>query len=338
MGEAAPSVFFIITWFLIFSVGTIKKDLSISGIKKIIFSTQTAAGFFSTAVILAFLTWNVFGESKVRNIPMAETGIVGSALKRIGATDISKSEEYSYANYIKRQGERLLRAAIPHGFYENHAKKDPGIPGALYILTLLTFAFWQRKKIIRFWNTLEHKEVLLTFALSSIVYMTFMKNLTIFHDFTFSYSIGLYSLLYFLLVGSCDKDSHKKIMFSAAIAIFLLSLITHNIHHNQIGKKVNAETNAVQKLKSYLPKKDAGLYFDGGDFFFFDGAPHAPLFYFQEHITAKEPFHLQFTITRSKEFQEFSIADKALPFYLIPTKKFMEQKNEQRKSLSNKNY
>ncbi len=328
MGEAAPSVFFIITWFLVFSVETLQKDRSISGMKKIIFSTQSAAGFFSTAIVLAFLAWNVFGESRVRDIPLSETGIVGSALKRLGATDISKAEEYSYTNYVKRQGERLFRAATPHLFYQTHERKDPGASGAMYIIFLLSFVIWQRKQITTFWKNQEDKDILIVFALSGIVYMTAMKNLTIFHDFTYTYSIGMYSVFYYLLAGTAKKPSESKIFLFFAITIFVGSLITHNIHHNRIGREVNTETRSVQKLKQHLPEKDAILYFDGGDYNFFPGAPHAPLFYFQEHITAKEPIDSQFVITRSPKFKEFSIADKTLPFYLIPTKEFMDITNE----------
>lgn len=328
MGEAAPSTFILGTWVLVRMFSSFfRGGISISTFRRVTFSVPVAATVLSVVLVFSFLFYNVWAESKVRNISIMESGIVDSASRRLASQGGYKGQEkFSWSYYGKRTGERFVRSFIPFAFYSKPEKALPSSAATVYLIILISYIIFRRKNLREAVKT-EFPEAVATALLGGFVYLIVMKNLASPHGFIATYMVGFYLLFFSVVSRQSATDREDKIKFGVAILVFAASLMWHNLYHSRVADEVNIETKAAQAANKVLPDNTI-LFFEGGDEKFFEGAPNAPVFYFQNHLVAITIDYADYVITRSERYKGISRISPDYPWSLVPVNEYKSLKPE----------
>ena len=177
-------------------------------------------------VTLAALVWagtllgyNVAQEARIREVPVKQTSIVDSALRRLPGVGYAVDNSSRYDNEANQgmgawggfalvQTQRLARWALParaggempwrYQYVNDPVEVNPwrlGVGVALFGLAGL--AIWRAGRPLRV--------PMAVLALSGVAWMFFMINLTTEHDYVTMYGVGLTLMAYVGLLGALER-------------------------------------------------------------------------------------------------------------------------------------
>lgn len=240
----------------------------------------------------SYLAYNVVAEASIRDVKLTETSIVGSALRRIGASESFAQKERStpltWSAHARTQAERLVVGAIPYPFWVPDEYKR-GIEylvrraGPLAIgLALAVGAGLIGGFVLR--QSSAGRRLWLLVVLSGFAWLVPMKNLAIPHQYTTVYHLGLFLTLFVALISLLSPRYRLYVLVASAV-IFVSSTLSVNAIHDATGSRVNPVTADFQEIRTHLaPKANVFLFAPDarrldGSVAIVEGAPYAAAFY-----------------------------------------------------------
>ena len=263
---------------------------------KVLARSQPPWVFFLGLVLSAtYLSYNVYMESVVRDVPITETSIVNSAQRRLGSNTAFAAERavpLTWRLHAQVQAERLVVGAIPYPFgvpveYKRSVEylvKRAGLPVVLLLLAvgaalIVRYIFKQPTHSRRLW---------ILISLSGFAWVIPMKNLTLPHHYTTLYHLGLF-LAFFTALVSLFPYRARPFLLASTLAVFLLSNSSVNSIHNLAAEDANTITADFQRIRNFLePGQNIHIHAPGerhldGSVAIVPGAPYAAAFYLQRH-------------------------------------------------------
>ncbi len=243
LGHAFPAFSVLGLWFVMEAAGImVRRGLSLRE-RLLAISTHEATRLLALGLLWGtlLLGYNISVEALRRNIPLQETSIVDSVLRRQpltqdgGLAENTLNYVSSWAEFVSVSANRLLRwFAAPWS-----ASRDFN-PGALtwplLALALATILYYSLRQAP------ARRMLLLLTALSGPAWIIFMANLTLQHDYTMMYGLGFALVFWLAALGWLRR-------FPRALPILLLPAAGLFALSSQQVYSANAAT--VQDAASY---------------------------------------------------------------------------------------
>ena len=225
----------------------------------------------------AMLGYNVLMEARIRDVPVAQTSIVDSALRRLPGVGYAVDDSSRYNNEANQglgawggftlvQTERLARWALParlggempwrYQYVNDPLNVTPWRLGIGMLLFVLAGVHITRTR-----PPLRIPAALTAF--SGVVWMFFMINLTAEHDFITTYGVGLTLTAYTAALGWLAR------VRGAGVAVLLVSLAAFTLGNWQVRQDVQAiepqnqaYTQDFMRMRAELPATGDTVYLD----------------------------------------------------------------------------
>jgi hypothetical protein len=300
MGRGYVSNFALLTWVLIELYGYLKRREG--SIWRFVAHRSVLCCLLGGIASTSALAYNLAMESKVRQVPLAETSIVISAKGRLGFDESREQgdfEKATWGNLARKLVNRVFVGLSPF------VLRDVGLPSVhdigVSLLWLAFFILLYRKRSL--WKNVwkrskeENGKLLLLMALSGLLWVIVLKRLIIFHDYTAEFLLGFYMVFWFLATQWLWQLWSKKTLIGVALAVFVLSVGAKRYFDDQYLDLVTQDT---QDMEQILAKTPAGsrVFVEGGYSNLIKNAPYAPCYYFSEQIIVDHPSRADFRITR----------------------------------------
>ena len=200
------------------------------------------------------LTYNTIVEARTRNISILSTSIVDSASRRLGFNqqfNTNFEEIINWPSYVQLQIPRIIKWIAPF--------KWPS-PNLLLSLGLLAVVIAVIVIAIRR-QPLEKKIVFILLAFSGFVWMTLMKNLAAFHDYTTMNFIGT-SIAFYLSLLILLKPSRDAVVYLALMGLMIYSSAIVQVRdlHETIGANISEYTYDFMQIDEVLNSKGNNIY------------------------------------------------------------------------------
>jgi hypothetical protein len=274
------------------------------------------AGLFSLTAFRALLLgvawaalnlgYNISIEASRRGLPALHTSIVSSAVNRLA---LSQEFNASYADllawryFISDELIRLVRWSFPVWNYEGSWLVSAGIV-ALMIAVIFLFA-----------RTLDgpRRMVVTILVLSGPIWITLMRNLSAFHDYTAMYFLGI-PLAF--LASAVSLIRLPRLGWILALILSLAVFSTRNAQiqdlHREIGAATSSYTHDFMRIAAALPAQGQTIYLA-------DGVPDAPYafgFYLPGQIQAPLE-HAEYSIVRRPESGSANLTPDNAHLFLV---------------------
>ncbi len=161
-------------------------------------SVMTSTRVFVIAIVwgAAFLGYNLVVESARRGVPLAQTSIVDSAIRRLpvfGEKEAGRTvgkDVLPWGEFAVVESERLIRWTLPPRV--DNLNAFGWLFGAVMLITVLMYAWRQRG---------ARRGLVLMTAFWGVAWLAFMINLAHGHEYVVMYGIGL-PLVFYIAVAS----------------------------------------------------------------------------------------------------------------------------------------
>ncbi len=248
----------------------------------------------AAAMSVAYLGHNVIAESVIRDVSITETGVVDSAIRRLGGdSGYNKTNNATWKEYAKTQSRRSARGALPRSAWDALGNIDKKA-GWLVLLILsamaLIFALTRRKDL---------KGPALLLVLSGPAWLILMRNLALFHDYTTMVLFGLY-LCAFAVVFDMLPTAFSWIGLVLAASLFVSANLDYNAEKSRWATRHNPMTADFERIAAKLPPEVAVFYKEGyrglsGE------APYKIGFYLPDHPVADDAKATPWVISRYRK-------------------------------------
>ena len=231
----------------------------------------------------ACLTYNIFFEAKIRNIPIDQVSIVISAKSRLGITkfsDAKTEDSVSFVAFTTEQIERLGRHLTPFAFGSSLVKLF--LP--LLIIYLFILAYRNQKPL----NFKDKKIFILMLILSGPVWLFPMKRLAAPHDYTTMYYWAFGVAFFYTLV---ELIPNSKKVFVICCLILTASFAKLVVEKNKLNRELNAIAENLHEVRQEI-LKDPGfwrIYMPQGEREVLPGLPYSMGFYFHDFLITRTP-------------------------------------------------
>ena len=192
-------------------------------LRAILLHDATRMLLIGVAWITLLLGYNISVEALRRNVPLQETSIVDSVLRRQpltqdgGLAENTLNYVSSWAEFVSVSANRLLRWYAAPG----SARRDfnPGVlTWPLLALALATILYYSLRQ------PPARRMLLLLTALSGPAWIIFMANLTLQHDYTMMYGLGFALVFWLAALGWLRRFPRAlPILLLPAAGLFALS-------------------------------------------------------------------------------------------------------------------
>ena len=192
-------------------------------LRAILLHDATRMLLIGVAWITLLLGYNISVEALRRNVPLQETSIVDSVLRRQpltqdgGLAENTLNYVSSWAEFVSVSANRLLRwYAAPWSASRDF---DPGVlTWPLLALALATILYYSLRQ------PPARRMLLLLTALSGPAWIIFMANLTLQHDYTMMYALGFALVFWLAALGWLRRFPRAlPILLLPAAGLFALS-------------------------------------------------------------------------------------------------------------------
>lgn len=255
----------------------------------------------------ALLTYNIYTESMVRNVPLTQTSIIVSVFSRLALNEKfnqTNSSSLNWASFTWGQIERIVDFIIPIGhLYLGNFKY-------LILIPML----WFIPRFIK-QQSQPHRLILLILILSGFAWLFPMRNLAAFHSYTVMYYIGL-SLVFYLANFSLGViKKHAGYLLVLSIIVFVSSLFVVNRVHSSQAKQVNIYTYDFYQI-SQLVESGKNIYYPEGHTNLVPGVPYAVGFYLaQNYISPLKT--ADYIISTDRNYQALTLTPHNKEFFLF---------------------
>jgi hypothetical protein len=268
--------------------------------KRILLGVPTRACLLSIAVAASCLSYNVLTEAKLQEEPISEVGIVKSALKRTSFDDRFNRKHKKRLTWERAIVVNRLRAVegLPPAFLQKWIKEHSPSKYWWFLgvaLVIGTFIVTRRP---------THRITFLVMSLSGLTWLLLMKGLSLFHDYTAMYFLGLYVTFYAAILSLTPK---RVQVLAAVLACACLVNTTYKKNRRLKGQSAKSEkvTEDFQRIAAHL---------NPGDYIAVD--PYAIGFYLPEQIVLKEEPGTLY-VTRNKEHKGTNLTPENRKIFLF---------------------
>jgi len=313
MGEGTPILFVLIIWNIIEFIDFVIIHKEHFILKLLFFFKKMSVITMLFAVVLTCLIigYNIIIESKINKIPIKETSIVNSAIKRLGGDEQFQkdySEKLIFPNYEIRQFKRIIKGILPY-----FLTRKSGLNVLQYLVLFIMTAFFLFYKFFKEinWHNLKIG-ILILFP--CLIYMIIMKNLAAFHDFTATYYIGISIFIAICLVKYLPKQSLAPILIGLII-IFSINIILVNNDLTKMRKPYNIFNQEFRSIKEIVTENNKTFFFENKFEQVINGVPFAPFFYLYNHNISENIDYADYVISKEKRQSALTPQNKILFLY-----------------------
>jgi hypothetical protein len=251
----------------------------------------------------SLLSYNIIIEAQTRHISILQTSIIDSAGRRLALNqkfNEANEDLINWPDYIRGEISRIVKWASPIKW----AKPQFFVSLVLLVGMCLIMGIVIRRQPI------EKRIVFILLALAGVVWMTLMRNLAAFHDYTTMYFIGI-TLVFFISVLVLLKPSKDAAYYLVlmGLVVYLSALSQVRDLHEFVGRNASEYTYDFMRIENALNSKGNNIYLASG----IPNGPNAAEFYMPDQYLA--PLALS----------EYAISDNLgySPENLTPNNKFM---------------
>lgn len=242
IGRGYASFFVLGLWFLLEAAEILfNRTLTLNQrIRRIITHDALRAMVLGVAWASLFLGYNMMVESARRDVPIEQTSIFGSALRRLpSSADESGSPAApipSFMVFVTTTLNRIVRMFTPGEFPTREREVSPLIYPIIVFATVTVVLFiWRQNPEMRKWMAL--------IAASGIVWIFFMANLTYHHNYTAMYALG-FALIFYTAFLSWLQQFRRAIpvVLLISVALFVASNVQHQFEHSARKRALDVYT------------------------------------------------------------------------------------------------
>lgn len=250
------------------------------------FSRTDAARLFVVCLLVAssWLTYNVAVESRSRGVSLSETSILQSAQQRLGLDGRFNADHAGarrWGRVAELHAEGFAKSLMPYAIgVRKYGRLSPlqfasiAVIGAFLIYVVARFLVITPQPL---------RQLYLLMILAGFAWTIPMRNLFVFHEYTMMYHIGG-TLAIFAALALRIPERVRMWCVPLALSIFLCSLVTANLRHDEVAQTVNVITSDFENIRAALPKgQRVVIQVDGGQQSMFPGTPYALGWYCSEH-------------------------------------------------------
>ena len=257
----------------------------------------------------SLLAYNVVIEAKRNEVPLTQTSIVDSALKRLSLNEQFNEQyagELDWARFIPGQFERIAYFSIPVG--QDQLKSYKYV--VLLPLVVLALVFIKRADS-------NKRLILLLMALSGFVWLFPMRNLAAFHDYTAMYYIGVPLVLYMALLSPLKRLGKVTIgLCVACIAFYAVVNSGVSQLHSSRQKASNAYTVDFNRIAQTIGE-GKNVYIKDGYSRLVPGVAHALGFYLAGDYFTSSKNASDYVISTDKHYQSETLTPSNKKVFLF---------------------
>ena len=298
LGMGAPAAFVFLTWMMVRMILTLRSDGLTALLRTKGLFRDASAKMLMVSVLVSGvgIGWSIAGEVSVRDVSVAETSIVGSAKRRLGA-DEKAYESTSWAHrphrFLKEQVDRVSKGMLPYvlvrlaehlGVHRQYIVTS----GGLFLLAICTVAFFRRTKWLG--------ELGLVAVSCGLVWSYVLRRVVAYHDYTTTIHLGLYVMLALSLFARF-RGKVAVVGCVLSLMLFLLSVYVVRGDHAARVAPYRRITYEYQVIRELL-EPDAPVYIEEGNQNHIGFAPYAPYFYLYGHPIALRPRDARYVVSR----------------------------------------
>lgn len=200
------------------------------------------------------LSYNIIIEAQKRDIPLLSTSIIDSAGRRL-ALNSQFNDEYAeiidWPGYAQVQISRIIKWTLPVKW------PNPDFWISLFLLALMIFII---VKAMRH-QTAEKRIITILLAFSGFIWMTLMRNLAAFHDYTSMYFLGL-SIAFYLSLLVLLRPSRYAVVFLALVGMVVYSSAIIQVRdlHEMVGGNASEYTYDFMRIEKALSTTGNNVY------------------------------------------------------------------------------
>lgn len=285
LGRGYAVIIFLLTWYL---VKVIKGFAEKKGARSL-FNKSLLYLVLSIPLPALMLGWNIYSESKIRKVSIAETSIVKSASHRIGLQKYKARQggekEFRWGSFTNNQVQRALDLITPYVIYGVHVKNFKEkilhytslIPKLVFQLSLVTFLFFNRRKIKSLMGA-DFGEVVPVFCFSGVLWILLMRHLANYHEYVSLYLFGIVITLALILVNALAEKKPSLVKYLPLVLV--CSLVMNYMKETSVSRQVNWQAERFQEIREHMKSRGQKTAYIGKNFYdFMEGVPHAPDFF-----------------------------------------------------------
>lgn len=285
LGRGYAVIVFLFSWYLVSTI----RGFKVAGAIKSVFNKSLLFLVLSVPFPAIMLGWNIYSESRIRNVEIAETSIVKSAKHRIGLQKYKVREggekEFKWASFLNNQVQRALDLTTPYFVYGIHVKNfkekflhySTLLPKLIFQLGLVAFLILQRKRI-KALVTHDMRRMIPIFCLSGIIWILLMRHLANYHEYVSLYLFGLLLTLSLIVIKVLEEKKSVLLRFVPLVLFFSLGM--NFLKETVVSRNVNWQSEKFMEIRSVMKEKGLKSAYVGENFYdFMEGVPHAPDFY-----------------------------------------------------------
>ncbi|MFN2376246.1 MAG: hypothetical protein ABR538_06895 [Candidatus Binatia bacterium] len=260
--------------------------------RRVLFGAPTQACLLGIVLGVGFLGYNVVQEARARRIPVAEVGIVRSAVERLSLDrrfNEVNEKRLTWGRFLTSQGSNLGRSVLPWTRREplRRHREARAVVGLVVLLAAVAFAATR---------TGPQRPAWLLACLAGPLWILAMRNLAAFHPYT---AIYLFPVLLTFFAAMLHRLPRRLATAAALGACWLLVVANEGMNHEivRLGRGLREETRDMEGVARALLPGDA-VAVEGP---LFRGVPLALGFYLPGHdIVVEGPARL--VISRNEHF------------------------------------
>jgi len=269
----------------------------------------------SLLVAIAFgalcLTYNIAVEASRRNVPWKEVSIIESANRRLMVKSSWAFSEHSplhWKNFSRIQSDRFVEMAVPALSFADISLDRSWV---LSVIAFVTVLFVRRQ-------SKDKRTLWILTVFSGILWVTSVRGLTIFHDYTAMFFLGAV-LTFYTALNTLIPPKMQWIGASLACGLFLYSARSYAFTDTRIPQ-ANQITADFEHIAGHL-KPGMRVYLEGTERNLsmpevVPGVPYAAGFYLTEQ-TLTTQIQAQCVVSRRLEMRLVSATPENLHYFLL---------------------
>lgn len=264
-----------------------------SAASRILLGVPARACILGIVLGSGFLGYNVVQEARARRIPVAEVGIVRSAVERLSLDrrfNEVNEKRLTWGHFLTTQGSNLGRSVVPWTRREplRRQREARAALGLSVLVAAIAFAATRPG---------PHRPAWLLACLSGPLWILAMRNLAAFHPYT---AIYLFPVLLTFFAALLHRLPRHVATAAALLACWTIVVANQGKNHEivRLGRGLREETRDMERVARALLPGDA-VALEGP---LFRGVPLALGFFLPDHdIVVEGPARL--VLSRDEDFE-----------------------------------
>jgi len=249
MGRGYASFAVLAVWWTVEAVRGLKDGrlAPLSAIRDIALSAPSRASVLAIAIAATSLSYNIWREAEKNDVSWTEVGIVDSARRRLAMSDKfndKRKKDLKWSTFGVEQARRFVINAQPFTgpSFQPKKKSASSVLAALAIFAVIGVFIARRKP--------ELRPPLIVAAVAGLVWITAMRNLTAFHDFTMMFSYAACTVLMLALVSWIpDRAALLATALGCFVLVYSTSLRNDQLQRDEAkGEVYTKDFEQIEKL------------------------------------------------------------------------------------------